>query len=292
MAINPAELFLDNFRPRESITLQEFIENYVQYVLVSADAYTFPVDLEKVFRRYDLSLRKVPLVGQRGAVTEDLRIFVNSSDPSEVRKYSQGHELMEILITAIKDHDAYWLDETQIVDLFDNKEDWCEKGAAEFVMPMVLFYPLVQEYGISLESAFALSQKGRVSLIATIRQMIKTDLRVCALVFWHFAHKPSDDIPSSRAQLTFWNMDPPKKLRVRNAHCSEEIGYVRQHKSIEFDTNIGKALSSPSGLVFRGYDYLEITSKHGSYWVEAMPTKYTGEDGVLSLIFFDDEANS
>lgn len=292
MAINPAELFLDNSQVEASIDLPTFIKRYVQYVLVSADAYTFPVDLEKVFQRYNLTLRKAPLPGQRGAVTEDLQIFVNSNDKSEIRRYSQGHELIEILITAIKENDRGWLDDTQIADLFDNKEDWCERGAAEFVMPMALFYPLVQDYGISLRSAFSLSQKGRASLIATIRQMIKTNLRVCTLVFWHLAHKPSEDVPSSKEQMTFWNMDPPKKLRVRKAYCSDEIGYVRQHKSIEFDTHIGQALGSLPSSLFSGYDYLEITSNPGSYWVEAMPTRYTGEDGVLSLVFFDNEESS
>jgi hypothetical protein len=284
LPINPAALFLDNFHPGSGIDLQTLIESYVQFMLMSAETYVFPVDLEKVFRRHELSVHIVPL-DQRGAVTEDLRILINSSDKAQIQKYSQGHELMEILVKAIIVCDPEWLTEEQLKRFLDEKERWCEIGAAEFVMPIRLFFPLVREFGLSLRSAQSLAQIGGVSLVATIRQMLKTNLRKCALVTWYYGYKPTENMT-----LPLWEeYAPKKKLRVEWACTAAEVDYIFKHKSVELNTAIGKALKAPTGSFFQSYDYLEITSKPGAYLTQAIPVRYTTEDKVLSLIFFDDQ---
>jgi Zn-dependent peptidase ImmA (M78 family) len=290
LAINPAILFFDNFQSN-SRELQTLIESYVEFVLVGADANLFPVDLKKVFRQYQMEVLSAPLSG-RGAVTEDLRILVNSSDKAEVQKYSQAHELMEIFISSIIECDPQCLSEKQITQLLDNKEQWCEIGASEFLMPRPLFTPLVHKSGISLQAAQSLAKAGGISLIATLRKMLKTNLRECAVILWYYGHKPTEKLKLQNGQLSFWDVTPPAKLRVHKTYSSKNIDFIRVHKSVETDSVIGQAYHLNNGVIVRGHSYLEVTSKPGNYLTEAMRIDYAGEDRVLSIIFFDEASET
>jgi hypothetical protein len=292
VARNPAHEFLNYFEAWEGIEIRTLIETYTLYLLSRSDAYALPVDLEKVFRHYGLNIHKIKLIGQRGAVTPDLQILVNSSDSRQVQKYSLAHELIEIFVAALVDYDPQWLTEKHIKDLLDRKEHWCELAAADIVMPMELFKPLVLEAGFSINSAKVIAQVCEVSLFATLRRIIETGIRQAALVIWRYGHKPSEFVPSAIGQMNLWNeatyMDPPKKLRVEQVYKSPSLDqHIRKHKSIEMETAIGRAFSAATNNIFSGYDYIEIISKAGRYWTEAISVNYGNEPRVMSLIYFD-----
>lgn len=290
--INPAELFLAQYNPKSSISLPQLLKDYANHLLLDAGTDSFPVQFESICSRYQLKIHKIPLLQQRGAVTPDLEILINSYDSQQVQIYSQAHELVEILVDFIKRHDLECLTDEQIRDLLNNKEHWCEVGAADILMPMTHFYSYIKDFGYTLRTAKALAQSTNLSLLAITRRMLDTNLREAAVVVWCWGHKPSESVPSETGQLNFLGdktaMDPPKKLRVERIYRSQIFRrHIRQYKSVGTDTVIGKAFNKAKGTIYQGFNYLEITSNHGNFWVEAMPIYYADQSRVLSLIFFD-----
>jgi len=258
---------------------------------MESNTYRFPVDLQKVFERYQLKVYSVPELGRRGMLTEDLKIIVNSSDKEQVQIYSQAHELIEILVAALWDFDPDYLTEEQIKDLNDRKEYWCETGAADILMPMNLFRSFIQDSEFSIQTAKSVSKSSGLSLFAVLRRMIESDLRKCVFVIWHYAHKPSDFTPN---QLTLGeNFAPPKELRVERAYkCTSLTPVIWNHKSIQIDTAIGKTFLDGGTAIVRGYDYVEICSIKGYFRTESIHVKYDGISRVWSIVFYDDEVDS
>jgi hypothetical protein len=61
VARNPAQTFLENFRPSQTIDIKTFIEAYAQQLLMEAETYCFPVSLPKILAHYDLVVHQAPL---------------------------------------------------------------------------------------------------------------------------------------------------------------------------------------------------------------------------------------
>ncbi|MBZ0299979.1 MAG: hypothetical protein K8J31_09575 [Anaerolineae bacterium] len=290
---NPAYQFLESYNPEAVVDLNEFVNAYAHHLLLESNTYKFPIVLDKVFDRYDLSVYELPLPGQRGAVTEDFQILVNSSDRSQVRLYSKAHELVEMLIAAVLAIDPPWLTENQVQELIDKKENWCEIGAAEILMPMQFFSLFIADAPFSLQTAKSVAQGSGLSLIAVIRRMLETGTRSSALVIWRYAHKSKELALSNAGQMTLGReFEPRKKLRVYRVYKSPTLkGHIKKHKSVEMDTTIGIAFQTEGTTLVRGYDYLEIYDDSGFYYTESMPVRYTDEPMVWSLIFFDEQAD-
>ena len=153
--MNPAIEFL---KQPQTDTGKSLVETYAQHLLVGAGAYAFPVDLQTVIDHYKLSVQTAPLPGQRGLITPDLEILYNSSDSRRVQLYSQAHELIELFFRALEEYDPSWLGDMQIRELIDRSELFCEYGAAELLMPMEFFLPLVKNTGLSLQTARAIAR--------------------------------------------------------------------------------------------------------------------------------------
>jgi Zn-dependent peptidase ImmA (M78 family) len=302
---NPAINFLLNFQPRTDtfVSLHTMLDRYTEHLLMEAGTYTFPVDLEKVFDRYRLQAKGNAHLEQHGAITPDLDIFYNASDPRKVQLFSLAHELIEALIYAIQDengeYDPDWLTFEQIKELLDpdRKEIYCDYGAAALLMPMDFFKPYVEQFGFSMQTAIALTRSTGLSLTSTARRMLETGLREAAFIVWRYGHAPTEVIPSEKNQmiLPLWDtptaLDPPKKLRIDYSFASSTMNrYIRQHKSVENDTAIARALEAVSGSIVRGYDKLEICSQKGCYLTESVPAAYDGQSRVMSFVYFDDRA--
>lgn len=290
---NPAIQFLKQLQTSAGKSL---VEAYAQHLLVGAGAYSFPVDLQRVIDHYEISVKTAPLPGQRGLITEDLEILYNSSDPRRVQLYSQAHELIELFFRALEEYDPPWLGDDEIRELIDRSEFFCECGAAELLMPMEFFLPLVKGTGLSLQTAQAIARDSGLSLTAVVRRMLETGLRECLFVIWKYDHKPSEFVASQVGQLPLWGpptaMDPPKRLRVDYFYRSPTVdGYIKKDKSVESSTSVGQVVEAPSGTLVRGYDYLEIGPQPGFYLTESISVAFDGRPRAMSLIYFDDQAD-
>jgi len=298
---NPAIDFLRHFNSRAElrVDLHTLIDRYAEQLLIDARAYTYPVDLQKVFQHYGLRSRGDSQLGRRGAITPDLDILYNSSDSEQVQLFTQAHELIEALILTIAgdnpEYDPPWLTDDQVQALLDRKEYFCDYGAAAIHMPMELFRPYVENYGFSMKIAKALANTSDLSLTAVARRMLDTELRKAAFIIWRYGHSPSEFVPSSVGQLPIWGsrtaMDPPKKLRVDRVFSSPSLSrHIYVHKSIENSTAIALAFRAPGGTTTIGYDYLEICKRPGCYLTENIPAAYDGQPRVMSFVYFDDQA--
>lgn len=289
---NPARNFIENFKPRTGavVDLKDILEFYAEHLLREADAYFFPVDLDKVFVRYSLRVKGGFLPGQRALLTPEFDILYNSGDRETVQTFSKAHELIEALIMAVLEFDPQWISEAQIEDLLNQKEDYCEYGASMILMPMKLFKPYLEEYGYSMRTALDLARSSGLSLTAIARQMLKTRLRKAAFVVWHFAHKPSEFATDQDILPGFESaMSLPKKLRVERVYRSPTVSqHIPYQKSIEDTTAIAQAFQARGGTITTGHDSLKITGFPDRYLTESIPAAYDGQPRVMSFIYFDD----
>ncbi|MBN1430618.1 MAG: hypothetical protein JXB07_19760 [Anaerolineae bacterium] len=226
-------------------------------------------------------------------ITIDLKILFNSSDPRTVQLYSQAHELIELLFLGLQEYDPPWLDDKSIQELLDQKEDMCESGAAELLMPMGWFRPLVESNGLSLQTGKGLARTSGLSLTAITRRMLETGMRECIFVIWKFAHKPTEFVPSQIGQLPLWgsetSMDPPMRPRVEYFWRSPTVNqYIKKDKSVGTDTSVAQTFDEPRGVIVRGYDYLEIGKEPGCYLTESISVAFDGQERVMSLVYLDD----
>src|SRR5688572_5270561 len=137
--VNPAVSFLKEFHGEDYTTLSSFVDDYTRYLLTEANAYKFPVNLKQVFQHFEISVRPAVLGNRRGLITPDLDVFYNAFDPEQVQLFSQAHELIEPLFLALQDYDLPWLADEELQGFLDDKENYCEYGAAQLLMPMEFF---------------------------------------------------------------------------------------------------------------------------------------------------------
>lgn len=284
---NPAIGFLRSTRTEE---VEELIVAYAQHLLHESKAYHIPVSLLRVIRRFGLQSYRAPLPGSRALTTPALDIFVNADDLSTVQRFSVAHELMELLFMALKDEGYAWMPEEMFAQLWTAKERLCELGAAELLMPMDLFKPLVQGEGVSMATAQRLATLCRVSLTAALRRMLDTDLARCAVIQWRFRHSKREFVPSAVGQLPLFgdatSMDPPKELRVERVYVSsaarDSRTFIPREKSVDHGTLIFRAYEE--GVATAGYDDLDLAKLRGRYYTESRPVRIDGERMVISLV--------
>ena len=134
---NPAVDFLK--RPYTG-SPEQLIQLYARFLLHTSGAYQLPVPLERVHGYFGFSVQEQTPLEQHGLTTEDLRIFLNADDRPTVQKFTLAHELIEIFFFALKDGAAdEWMSDEMFTTLCDNKERFCDRGAAELVMPLPHF---------------------------------------------------------------------------------------------------------------------------------------------------------
>jgi len=222
-----------------------------------------------------------------------LDIFVNIDDDDTVQRFSLAHELIELLLIALKDEGRSWMSEVMFEELWRVKERLCELGAAELLMPMDLFKPLVQQEGVSMATAKKLANLCGASLTATLRRMVDTDLARCAVIRWRLTHSKSQFVPSKVGQLTLFgdatSMDPPKKLRVERVYRSPCVRatktFIPPEKSVDDSTLIFRAYEE--GVPTAGYEDLDLATLRGRFYSENRPVKIDGERRVLSLLHLE-----
>lgn len=286
---NPALPFL---RSARSTSAEQLIRDYALYLLKAADAYQLPVKLEKVQRHFQL---KPPVVAsldhQRGFISENLQIYLNADDRGTVRKFSHAHEFIEALFLALAcDEAEQWVADDVYVALQDRKEYWCERGAAEIVMPRDLFRHLIPQ-PVRLAWAMELATLCELSLTATLWRIIETGPADAVLVIWRFGHAPRESVPSASGQLNLFGeaeaMDPPKKPRVvRAISPNGSTGLIPKDKSAPGKSSIAAAFHE-NGIVC-GYDDLDLVGLSGRYFCESFSFRAGGEQHVMTLVHLRD----
>lgn len=237
-----------------------------------------PVDLGLIYQRFCIpEPMRVPLDQQQGILLNSYKgvILIKENDPIVRQRFTEGHELMELLFDAQIDIQAQlglpgW-DEAR-------KEKLCDAGAAELLMPRSSFGDRLANLGVSLAAARKLAMLYQTSLVATLIRMLELTTDGYALVLWHYALKPTEirrDPRQAQAKLRIHWCKP-------NAHW--QGGYIPKDKSIEADSLIAQAAST--GIAQIGTATFRWGGKELTCQVEAMPLKTGDRADVIALLKF------
>jgi hypothetical protein len=286
---NPGEIFVDRFGPPETI---DDVMRYAEFLRDESGVGTkIPIDLTVVYERFGIPLpQRIPLASVPGvtANSDEGIILINDADLPLRQRFSEGHELMELLFTAVPKGKGWAA--RQRVGLFKPsvKERLCNEGAAELLMPRSSYRPRVCELGVAYRTARQLAAEYRVSLTAALVQMARVGPGSHAVVLWRMKNKPTEirrTVPAN--QLSLFESPslpklPPQKLRVEWSLANPDAPFIPAHKSVPTDSSIHAAWQD--GTFTIGEDYLELGAVRGVCRCENQPFESDGEKQVLSLL--------
>lgn len=235
-----------------------------------------PVDLSLIYRHFGIPTPlRAPLSDQQGILVDSDAgvILIKEDDPLKRQRFTEGHELMELLFDAQERllGTPGWNEQ--------KKEQLCDRGAADLLMPQSSFLPRLHDLGISLSTGRTLANLYQTSLLATLVRMIQHGLGAYALVMWHCALKRREmDCLNDPAIL------PQKKLRVwwRTRTRSWSSGFIPKNKSISHDSLISFAYTT--GQPQNGAEILNLGWGPIHCQVEAIPMQLGDKYCVLSLL--------
>lgn len=286
--IHPGELFLRSHpAPRE-------LEDMLEYSRWLRDEANIPngarVDLRLIYRRFQIPMpQRAPLPGQQGMLlNSDIGlILINQNDPAMRQRFTEAHELIELLIDAAA-RDERWRRSAILARKTELKEHWCDQAAAELLMPFGQVKPRVQESGAAFETARQLAEYFQVSLTASLWQMIKVSQRLHAIVRWRMKHKPKqmDVVNSVHHQLSLFGNSgdfiPQKQLRIEWCVTNSTSVFVPTDKHIGEESQVYAAWRD--GVFTSGRDVLDLGSRAIRFSGENQPYELGDERQVLSLL--------
>lgn len=261
-----------------------YVTQYAHFLRYTADLEeTIPVDLDRIYRHFEMPVPyRAPLVDQQGILVDGDAgiILIKEDDPRVRQRFTEGHELMELLFDAHNQTVAEQRDGAAAPTWQGPiKEKWCDRGAAELLMPKDVFSAQVDDLGCSLDTARTLSKTYLSSFMATLLHMINHTNGSHALVVWHWAVSRADQAKSDRTGIP-----PTPKLRVWWCQKTKYWtgGFIPKNKSI----------SRPSCIVDTGLyqkphhaiEFLTFEKSSFQFNVEAIPLRLANKKCVISLL--------
>ena len=168
-----------------SLQTEADVFHYVDFLRESARlSCRPPIDFTKIYAAFGMPIPlRVPLEDQQGILLNSSTgmILIREGDPVVRQRFTEGHELMELLFDAqadvVRELNLPNWDEVR-------KEKLCDAGAAELLMPKSLFRSHIQHLGTSMETARSLSRIYHTSLIATLIRMVELTSGEYAIALW------------------------------------------------------------------------------------------------------------
>ena len=179
---HPGYAFLNRYG---SLQTEADVFHYVDFLRESARlSCRPPVDFTKIYAAFGMPIPlRVPLEDQQGILLNSSTgmILIREGDPIVRQRFTEGHELMELLFDAqadvVRELNLTNWDEAR-------KEKLCDAGAAELLMPKSLFRSHIQHLGTSMETARSLSRIYHTSLIATLIRMVELTSGEYTISLW------------------------------------------------------------------------------------------------------------
>jgi len=285
--VHPGKLFIERYgRATEGSALIRYAQFLREESGLSDEP---PVDLVAIFNRFGIALpKRVRLPGQSGLLANPERglIFISSDDPTTRQRFSEAHELMELLFAA-QSPVSSGSDRGRKLFSDKAKERLCDEGAAELLMPASTFVPHVDEQDVSIETGQRLSALYRVSLMAALVRAVRFGSGQYALVLWKLGWKPSEQksLPNPDQLLLFPDytpQPPPRRPRVLWGYSKKGVPFIPRNKSVGFETSIYESYELGSSR--KGTDWLDLGTFCGYCFCDSMPMTLQGERCVLSVL--------
>jgi Zn-dependent peptidase ImmA (M78 family) len=275
---HPGQAFLSCYGTLQS---EQDVLRYVEFLRQAAGLDDDPpVDLALIYSHFGIPTpRRAPLDEQQGILVDSSTgiILIKEDDPLVRQRFTEGHELMELLFDAQEQaRRGSFLPNWSA----DRKERLCDQGAADLLMPRASFVPRLSELGLSLSTGRSLAALYQTSLLATLVRMMQYGTGEHALVMWHPAltQKESAQKPSARTT------DAQKKLRIWWSIRTSgwRGGFIPKHKSIAPDSLI--ASTHLQGQPHSGRETVHLGWGTIQCQIEAIPMQLGEKPCVLSLL--------
>lgn len=253
-----------------------------------------PVDMGAIYAHFGIPRPKyVPLPGQQGLLIDADQgiIAINSRDPETRQRFSEAHELAEMLFSVLPagvDLGGGWLLERPGGFKKSTKEYLCNRVAANLLMPPQELHSFIQLYGVTFEGACEVAAKCQVSLSAALVQLTHVGSGRHCVVLWRMKNKPTEikNQPAASQMTLFDGHEvglPAKKLRVEWSMRAPDGPFIPENKSTEQTSLIYSAWES--GSFTEGEERMSIDGRNtGWYRSENLPFEFDDERYVLSLI--------
>jgi len=283
---NPAKSFLENHQVN---TLRDIIE-YTDFLRTeSGICATPPIDLSKIIARFGMHDPVFTTLPDQQGTTIPFhgipQIIINDTDRTTRQRFTQAHELIELLFTELPG--VIRMDRLKTNIFGTKKEKICQNGAANLLMPEESFKPRAQQLGISFQTAELLSKEFEVSLIASLFRLADIFSNKAAIVLWRMKNKPSEikkKIPPEQTNFPGFEVSPLPSPKLRAEWC---YGNITDHvfpdnKSIPVDSSVYHSwenetyAKSEETIPFPGYNHKGI--------IENKPISINDEKMILSLI--------
>jgi len=221
---HPGYAFLNRYG---SLQTEADVFHYVDFLRESARLNCRPpVDFTKIYAAFGMPIPlRVPLEDQQGILLNSSTgmILIREGDPVVRQRFTEGHELMELLFDA-------QADVAQELNLPNwdeaRKEKLCDAGAAELLMPKSLFRSHIQHLGTSMETARSLSRIYHTSLIATLIRMVELTSGDYAIALWK-------SLPNNRENNRESNQQNPQGWQLEWSVVSEAWSEGRLIKGLQ-----------------------------------------------------------
>jgi len=253
-----------------------------------------PVDLSAIYTHFGVPKPQyVPLPRQQGLLVDAEQgiIAINSRDPESRQRFSEAHELAEMLFSVLPagiDLGGGWYLKRPGGYKESTKEFLCNRVAANLLMPPQELHSHVRQYGITFDGARAVAAECQVSLSAALIQLTYLGFGSYSVVLWRMKNKPTEikNQPSANQLKLFDDHDiglPDKKLRVEWSMRPPDGPFIPENKSTEKTSLIYFAWES--GSFTTGEEWMSFDGRRtGWYRSENLPFENEGERYVLSLI--------
>ncbi|KAM3099896.1 ImmA/IrrE family metallo-endopeptidase [Phormidesmis sp. 146-12] len=266
---HPGHAFLARYG---ALQREEDVYLYVDFLRRSAGLSDEPaIDLSLIYNHFGIpNPIRAPLDEQQGILIDSNTgtILIKEDDPIARQRFTEGHELMELLFDAHLEiaNSLPWSEQ--------RKESLCDQGAADLLMPRSSFIPRLNDLGISFDTARSLSETYQTSLLATLVRMIQQGSDNAALIVWRYSLKPTEHKLDN----------PEKKLRIwwRTQTQSWSGGFIPKHKSVCDDSQICTVYET--GYPYRGRETIDLGSVQINCQIEAIPMTIGDQFCVLSLL--------
>jgi hypothetical protein len=284
---NPGSLFIAKYGAPEDI---DDVLKYVQFLRDESGLIDeLPVNLDRVYKRFGIPKpARLSLPDQQGLLLNPEKglIVINDKDRFTRQRFSEAHELLELLFSQIATGNA-WAARQHGPFRRPTKERLCNQGAAELLMPKDSFLPRLFQIGVSFNSARLLAKVYLASTTAALVHMARIGPGQHAVVLWQLKHKPVEiQRMSNGQQLSLFGdpniFKPSKKLRVTWAISKPGSTFIPKHISAPEASSILEAWTSGSDT--KGEDILELGNNRVSWLCENHPFEANGEQMVISLI--------
>jgi Zn-dependent peptidase ImmA (M78 family) len=274
---------------REGLSSLSLFQDYARYLLDTSGICQLPVSLDLIRQKLNISRKSSPFADGRGFL-HGSTIYINYDDPSTVQRFTEAHELMESLVVALRFEQPPRFPANSRHQFEKDKENWCEQGAAELLMPAANFFPLVARQGTSLATGRSLAGLCQTSLTATLRRMLDSDLSPCIFAILREGYKKHQIVPSKTGQRVLWGVtadwDPPAELRVwKHWRSPQVMKYLCKNESFPRTSLTYQVIQSGIvGQVQQVDEILDLEHIQGLYQIEAMLVTIEKIPSVMTLI--------